>query len=254
MYSININDYGSEVEKMRRFWCFVMVLLLILGGVASANANHGSEILFRGLPWGISRTEAASSIAGIDFISWTGESYSGCAIDEIITGKSKTFEYSDINIMDTSYLGSLLVAGYETDSVNMYYAYIPTNGVLTKTPEDSSLYAAEYTFKPENAAAAGDDLLGKLSSLYGEPSKTLFDTNLWKDEFAFTYWYGANDTMVVLIVEDEAKSTWPLGEEIKIVYAWNGGDQLLEQASEILKAEALQNESTKYGNGDVSGL
>lgn len=116
------------------------------------------------------------------------------------------------------------------------------------------MYAASYEFEPVNTKLMAEDLEGKLSSLYGEPSKTASNTDIWGGVVNYTYWYGANDTLLVLCVDDKSGSTWKSDEEIRIVYAWREGDRLLQEASDCLEREAIASEKSKFGNGNTNGL
>lgn len=82
--------------------------------------------------------------------------------------------------------------------VELYFSYIPVDGILTKTEEDSALYGARYEFDTQNLNAMSSDLVSKLTSLYGEPSKITSKSDIYKKEYTYTYWYGANDTVIVL--------------------------------------------------------
>lgn len=212
------------------------------------------EIIFRDIPWGTSYDDVVSQIPDVTFYPFTGEIYKTYSVDQIITGDGLRFENSDINISGNSVYGSLSVAGYQTTDVDLYFAYVPVNGVLTKEKADSAFYGASYEFTPEDTKGMASDLKEKLTSIYGEASKTTQDKDLWGGVVKYTYWYGANDTLLVLCVDDESASRWKSTEKIRIVYAWREGDKLLQEASDCLKREAVANERSNFGDGNTNGL
>lgn len=215
------------------------------------------EITFRDIPWGTSFTEANSMLPDLDLWAINGESYKTMSIDDIVLGdyKGLDFEYSDINIIGFSIDDEIDVAGYTTSEVNLYFAYIPVNGVLTKTEEDSALYGARYVFEPKNLNDMSEDLISKISNLYGEPAKTTYDTDIFGGKYTYVYWYGQNDTELVLRIEDYSEDTVGLSDDqIVVSYVWLKGDELLQTASDILKEEAISQESNVYGNGSTNGL
>ena len=218
------------------------------------NKQPKLEITFRDIPWGTNYPDATSAIAEIAFAPFHGEIFKTYSVDQIITGKGITFEYTDINISASSIASSISVAGYETSNVELFFAYTPKNGILTKKEEDTALYGAMYEFEPVNPESMGKDLLQKLSSVYGEPDSTSYDSNIFGGITKYTYWSGANNTLLVLCVQDESNSSWKSSEKVRIIYAWRDGDELLQQASDCLKEEAIRSEESKYGNGNVNGL
>ena len=76
-----------------------------------------------------------------------------------------------------------------------------------------------------------------------------------KNKYNYTYWYGQNDTMLVLkSVNTENDTTDLYEDEIYISYVWLKGDELLLQASDTLKQEAINKEKEIYGNNSTNGL
>lgn len=212
------------------------------------------EIVFRGIPWGTSYENATSQVPDVNFVSYQGESIKTYSVEEIVYGFGIRFEYTDINIKAHNLFGSVCIAGYDTSSVDLFFAYVPVDGSLTKLDRDSALYAASYEFDPIDTKAMAKDLKEKLSAMYGDPSETSHGEDFWGGAVDYTYWYGANDTLLVLCVDDESESRWKLSERIRIVYAWREGDRLLQEASDCLEREAIASEKSKFGNGNTNGL
>lgn len=215
------------------------------------------EILFRGIPWGASYTEANSIVSDLNIWNISGENFQTMSTDEIVLGdyQGLDFEYSDINIVAPAYNGEIDVAGYTTSEINLYFSYIPVDGVLTKTEDDSAFYGGQYIFEPKNLDEMKKDLGLKITELYGEPSKTSDDTDIWGNVYTYTYWDGMNNVQVVLKTVDSTKDTTGFyTDEIILSYIWKDGDKLLQEASDTLKKEAIAKESEAYGDGSKEGL
>lgn len=215
------------------------------------------EILFMETPWGISYTEFNNLHNELGVWALSGEMYKTYSIDDIVLNDYEgiDFEYSDINIIGNCYNGEVDVAGYTTKSISLYFSYIAANEVLTKTENDSAFYGARYEFEPTNVNEMYSDLTKKLSSVYGEPYKNSSYVDMFKNKYNYTYWYGQNDTMLVLkSVNTENDTTDLYEDEIYISYVWLKGDELLLQASDTLKQEAINKEKEIYGNNSTNGL
>lgn len=254
----NLRHYERGI-RMKKILITALMITALIGSTVRAEqeTEQEKEILFRDIPWGTSFTDAKSAFSDFGLWGLAGESYKTKSIDDIILGDYQgiDFEYNDINIIGNTYNGEVDVAGYTTSDISMYFAYIPVDGVLTRTEDDSALYGAQYVFEPKNLAEMSADLISKLSSLYGEPFQTTNDSDMWGNKYEYTYWSGANDTELVLKTTDSTDdSTGFYEDEVTISYVWLKGDELLQQASDTLKAEAIGNESSAYGNGSTNGL
>lgn len=219
--------------------------------------KYSDEILFNDIEWGTNYTNVDSVLSSLSLINISGEDYKTMSVDDIILGDYKgiDFEYDDINIIASALNGETDVAGYTTREVQLHFAYIPVDGVLDKTEENSSLYGAQYFFDTQNLQEMSQDLTNKLSSTYGESDDVKTDVDMWGNEYTYTYWYGQNDTVVVLKTVDTTNDTSGMYEdEIIISYVWLKGDELLQNASDILKQEAIDNEESVYGNESTDGL
>lgn len=239
-YKDDIADINSSVENTKK-----------------EKIVSDKEILFKDIPWGTNYTEVDRALPELNLWTLTGDAYMTFSTDEIVLGEYQgiDFEYSDINIIASAFNGENEVAGYTTSSTSLYFAYVPVDGVLTKTENDSALYGAQYVFTPQNLDAMSEDLIEKLSSVYGEPSERINDKDMWDNEYEYVYWYGQNNTELVMkIVNTQNDTTGVYDNEIVLSYVWRDGDKLLQQASDILKKEAIQNEEEIYGNDSVEGL
>ncbi|MBR4084158.1 MAG: hypothetical protein IKK33_07730 [Lachnospiraceae bacterium] len=215
------------------------------------------EILFMNIPWGTSFTKVDEMHGELELWGLSGDSYKTYSVDDIILGEYEgiDFEYDDINIIGNCFNSEVEVAGYTTQKVALYFAYNIVDGTLPKTENESSLYGGQYIFDTENLDGMYSDLKDKLTSLYGEPSKTTQRTDYLDISYTYTWWYGLNNTVVVLKSQDASNDTTDLfDDEITISYAWMNGDELLQNASDCLKQNALNEEESNYGSNNTSGL
>lgn len=221
------------------------------------NPIYDKEILFMDVPWGTSYTDFDNIHGELGMWALAGESYKTFSVDEIVLNdyEGLDFEYSDINIIGCCFYGEIDVAGYKTKDVNLYFSYVPVDGVLTKEKSDSALYGARYEFEPIDFNSMYQDLTNKISSIYGEHDNTTISTDIWGVVYTYRYWYGQNDTMIVLKgANAENDSTGLYDDEIYISYVWKKGDELLQTASDTLKKQAIDNESSIYGDDSINGL
>lgn len=219
--------------------------------------TYDEEIRFRDIPWGTNYTKVDEILGELNLWTLSGESFMTFSTDEIILGPYQgiDFEYGDINIIANAFNGEVDVAGYKTREVALYFAYIPVDGILTKEETDSAFYGAQYKFDTQNLDEMSSDLTSKLTLLYGEPSKSTQKTDIYLNQYTYTYWYGQNDTVVVLKTQNtEDDTTGFYDDEIIISYVWLKGDEFLKNASDILKQEAIEKEEEVYGNGVSDGL
>lgn len=140
------------------------------------------------------------------------------------------------------------VAGYDTEDCILLFAAVEKDGEYVLTDEDSALYAAQYTIKPVDAEVTKEDLKTKLSSIYGDPDSTRniepYENSPETQEYI--YWYGANDTVLVLTASDSG--------QITISYVWLGGEELLSNALDYAEKEQQEDAEEIYGNDNTEGL
>lgn len=218
---------------------------------------QSAEIIFKDISWGTSFQEIDEKLEAWDLWNISGENYKECSVDEILLGDYKgiDFEYNGINVISNAFNGEQEVAGYTTSEITLYFSYLPVEGYLTYEEKDTALYGAQYKFEPVNLQDMYEDLKQKLINIYGEPSKQTEDVDLWKNKYTYTYWYGANDTELVMRSLNSENDTTDLYEdEIYITYAWRNGDNLLKNASNAVKKEKSDKEKAVQGNQDGSGL
>ena len=130
----------------------------------------------------------------------------------------------------------------------MYFVGIAKDGTYILSDEDSILYAACYRIESTNIETAKEDLKTKISSVYGDPDSTReiepYANAPITEEYI--YWYGANDTVLVLSSDE--------GGIITISYVWLGGEELLKNALDSTENAQSEIEEGIYGYGNTSGL
>ena len=211
--------------------------------------SYDKEILFRDTPWGISFTEATSLLPELGLRSYN----SGYSIESIISDNyyAKQFEYTDIGIKGSAYNDRMNIAGYQTTDIELYFAYLPTNGKLDRKDGNTALYAAKYVFEPVDVNAVEADLKNKLTSLYGaidasDSDSGIFDNTIWY------IWRGADNTGVAMSVLKSTTENWD--DKIWLTYYKSDGDDWLQNASDAIKSELISKEQEAAANGGTSGL
>ncbi len=215
-----------------------------------------SEILFQNVKWGTSFPEINNKFSNWKLLNLHGEGYQTYSTDDILLGSYKglRFDYSGINVISSA-LKQQEIAGYTTSEINLYFAFLPVDGCLTYSESDTSLYGAQYVFKPTDLNAVYEDLKNKLSQQYGTPSKVTYDKDLRNNEYSYTYWYGENDTELVLKgLCGEIDTSGYYDDKIYISYVWRNGDTLLKNASDAVKAEKNSKEKDAQSNNNTNGL
>ena len=245
---------------MKKILITALMITALIGSTVRAEqeTEQEKEILFRDIPWGTSYTEVNDTLRTFDLWTLTGEGYRTYSINEIITNNEMDgifFENDDINIYSTASNHEIDVAGYTTSNIELFFAYTISDGKLPRTEDDSALYGARYTFEPENPDEATADLIDKLTMIYGAPGKQESEYDEFDGNSEYVYWYGENDTELVLKYQDySGEISKYINDTIYISYLWTKGDELLQEASDLLEEEARGNESSIYGNGSTNGL
>lgn len=216
------------------------------------------EVQFMNIQWGTTYKEVDEIHGELGLWELYGEEYKTFSVSEVALGDYKgiDFEYSDINVIGNCYNSEMEVAGYTTKEITMYFAYtLNEDGTLNQNYKDSIFYGARYIFDSQNLAAMSDDLKEKISDIYGEPQKVTTDIDLYKNVYTYTYWYGANDTLLVMKTLNSENDTTDLySDEITLAYVWLPGDEYLQKASDTLKKQAIEKEEANYGNENKDGL
>lgn len=226
----------------------------------TVHAETDKEILFRDIPWGTNYLEAQQLLSDFDWYALSFDYMKHYPVEEILTDDYDSslisFKNGGINMTASPFSNKETdVAGYITSDIELFFTYIPVNGTLSKEDSDTALYGARYTFEPKALSSMSEDLTDKLSSLYGQPDNTTNSTDMWGNKLSFTWWYGANDTVIVLRTLDSSNdSSGFYDDELWISYAWEKGDELLQNADDAVSASDIASEAENYGNGNINGL
>lgn len=225
----------------------VIVSAIIMSAVLTTPV-FADEILFRDIPWGSTFPEAEKLTPDISWFS-----FGGATFGRLATLQREDYSAVDMNSDNNSaqYMSvehsNILVAGYKPEDINMFFALVPEGGEIINDASHTSLYAGQYIFYPENTQEVGEDLLQKLTSLYGEPKEVTTG-----NEFLYTYysvneWDGDNGSSVFLLTA--VSDSNPTENRVCITYTWDEGDKLLDHANEVYYGE-----SNAIGNGNTDGL
>jgi len=182
---------------MKKVFSFMLTLLLMTCS-AFALSDESQEIIFRGIPWGVSIPEFLEQVSeDIKFDDFE-EEYANDLRKYIYGSEILNFNekvqrigYAESN---WEYKLDLQVAGYAVDCIEAIFAMKPDEeGLPTHDDEHTALVAANYWLDVDDAPAAFADLTEKLTGLYGEPAP--FDSVPYK---VYLVWRGENDTFVSL--------------------------------------------------------
>lgn len=222
-------------------------------------AETDSEILFRDIPWGTSYADTQNILSDFDWYGLSFESMKTYPVLEVLTDDADgtdSFNNGGINMTAQPFSQKETdVAGYTTSDIQLFFAYTSVDGILQDDDTQTALYGARYEFEPQNLQSMYEDVKNKLVSLYGEPDDTTSDKNWLGIKYTYTWWYGANDSVVVLRGADSSEDTTDLyDDELWISYAWEKGDELLESIDNAVTQSNSDAEASVYGNGSTDGL
>ena len=213
----------------------------------ATGAVSDKEILFRSVPWGSSVTEAAAQQELINPEKFREWEYWYPAESFMFRESGSTLVNAAAGGYVNIYPRDLKVAGYDVNSMQIYFTYVPdAEGNLVRDTDHTAMIYAYYQLDVKDPVAAFEDLSGKLSGLYGDVTSTdhydgygyiVSDQLLWK---------GQNGTMVSLVLEDypESKLT-----NLYIKYGTADADQQLLDAF-----KAVQKEEGQNAEGNTDGL
>ncbi len=202
------------------------------------------SIVFRGIPWYCTRTEAekivaqdggkAGSSLSEDIYRMTATNYPN------VTMGSDRVDGGGVRV----YYSGLSVAGY---SVNAYacYMYPIEDNKIRASKEDSLFYFGWYSFEDEfgDHASIYEDLLAKLNGMYGE------GTSSESEYFATTNWADEGGNQVRLLI-DADKSYVTLG------YMASEADEKLDEVKAAVNntAAAEEQDLRSENTSNTSGL
>lgn len=175
---------------------------------ASYTPEPKSDIMFRGIPWGTTRSEVEQQI-GITSRQSTYLSKLNRVIGE------------DIGI-STSY-STFQLAGYSV-STDVNYVYPIEEGVIIRDADLAMIVFVEYIiFDVSDASKVVDDLTNKLVKLYG---------NYQIDDGA-RIWFDNNNNAI---------QVHPASTRIYIIYTSEMADRMIDSANQVRNAEVAEQE------------
>ncbi|MBP3649603.1 MAG: hypothetical protein J6K73_07465 [Clostridia bacterium] len=225
---------------MKKLISMLAVLTMLLTCYSAHADTYESPILFRGIQWGATVSDASKGLPeGVKMYATRVKEYwypmASTMFDENMNDYYKA-ELGCYEYAQSSTLENVKVAGYNISDLNLYYVYtLGENGLLIKDDAHTALVYAYYKLEPKDPEAVYADLVKKLTSLYGDVDEhqkkspyIVYEQNLW---------YGADGTMVSLVKED-----YPSGSHyIYIKYGYSGADDLVAKAYDAVVLEEMLN-------------
>lgn len=214
--------------------CIVIISFTI--GFSCAETKE--EIKFQDFEWGGNYNETAFRIDGLDYpLKFDdGGLTAGQSVDQIINGTGTLYnaQYRIHGCASSGFSNdaNIPVAGYTTRALYLYYAFPVENGIILANQDDAKFYCGEYCFATTEPELMIKDLKRKISALYGQ-----YDAEKTKGDLISYYWYGANKTVVALVLDNHYDYLYN-AYNVKLIYGWYGGDDLLEEAYMTYFSEA----------------
>ncbi len=200
---------------------FILALLFVCGSVMADPSEE--QILFRGIPWQASVTEALQ-----EFNDWKRYGNGGPSYEYQINGLRDAERSREIGFARIVQQSGVKVAGYPVRNIVLQFVYsVDEHGLLDRSEENAKFCIANYEIFQEETDVVMDDLKFKLSHKYGDIDETPTDS--------CSVWWGAEGTVV---------SLWPAHSwgvnsyrPIYINYSSSGCRQLLVEAKNALDYE-----------------
>ncbi len=232
---------------MKRLLTALIAMAILVTIAPVAMAEHSEPILFRGIPWGSLRSDVVGKLPEPkDARGPTNQKYV-LNIEKFIYGTSKNQLSGDGDAHFYEHLSYYkdkitYVAGYEVSSISLFYAYsVDSDGHPDTNFDNGKLFATEYCIYPTNKEAVHEDLVNKLTKLYGDPDYKSDPLRTKKN--TYTVWKGKDGTYVSLNLYESEKFS-----AINIRYATQEG---FAMQNEVLKA--IKKMETSDAD-DTSGL
>ncbi|MBR2718497.1 MAG: hypothetical protein IKB78_04260 [Clostridia bacterium] len=230
----------------------VFLSIFLLACAASCLAEQPQEITFRNLPWRISPDEALELLKqdfGLDELD------THCFVGPQVFCGTGDFEGPSVPmILYNITLPNLTVAGYEGNSILLFFLLTPTeDGTDISYSHDTALlWKAEYGGLTRSKKGSDNvSLSDKLTKLYGERKEH------WWDDFhrgkhsnyLEYYWTGLNSSVVLTKTSPYKLTYYCSGDDlnsiVKTTEAIVANSLLLRQQKEELKRQQeLENANT----------
>ena len=235
---------------MKRIIALLMLLILFIAPVTSLAEQK--PIQFRGIEWGSSYSDVDSILnkEGISLSSNFENFHKN--LDSLIYEESGSFDIAAAFSSSTFILENTSVAGYTVDDVTAYFAYREID-INTNLPnkENAIFFSAKYNFgEIVDYDAVYDNLLTKLSHIYGEPNDKREKSIVAAWNFVWYVWYDEFGNGIALRRETFDGHL----DEITLWYFSANADELIQNSYDLVKAHALEEEAKKYGLDNLEGL
>lgn len=221
----------------------VIIIVLLIPIYSYAESADEVSITFRGIPWGSSYNDIQDSLQdGQHLGKLSSDHYCSSAYGYVTAGYDILYSGEELGAF-CSLIGSdgkyVPVAGYDTILSEMVFAYTPNDdGIIDYNSQNTALIQAMYSIETIVPHVVFDDLLAKLTSVYGEPvyeKRTTGSCPVWTDQ---------DGGMVGLIIKSD--------DVVIIRYTFKGADQLITDAHSILVE--METRKTLDVQSDTSGL
>ncbi len=234
---------------MKKILCLVLALMLLS---CAALAESEKEITFQGVKWGSSIEEMGKIWVSNGFVfehfspepEWVSHMSTEYLTNENTIDVSMTADgYEAVGGRawhGWTWFDGAKIAGYDIREIQTFWAC---------DEDDSALLAVKVILKVNDKAAAYDDLVAKLTSLYGEGQNV-------KHYAQVNAWLGANNTAVLITADGHNTASELLtersGDRLALIYGTLDAQNILE----AYYAEYLASYKPEptVNPGDVSGL
>ena len=259
---------------MKKFLTFLLVFLMI-SSVACAE-----EITFRGIPWNtdphgviklmgwdvalieenqimeeMGKTPQTDDLMVRYFLNNEVSDVGYFAFDDKIYGENCGYVFSDYYFRR----GDMIVAEHDVSEIELEFLYGMENGKVDMEYQSSKFVKATYSFWGGEISIF-DDLLDKLTWLYGEPFDYIENINDYpssKSKEVSVVWYGDNDTILHLYLRatgEYSKEQYEYVYTIKTLDLEYGLRTIGEQIKLIETAQQIQERNEMYDTENTDGL
>lgn len=235
-----------------------IVALILMLLMACSTALAETEILFRGIPWGVTPSEFTDAMASIGLKpSYKRSDMPSFERDFYWTGTLRAdYTLEDAGFFTNPSVKALNVAGFPVNYMGAYFCNSFDEEIVYEDQEHAQLYLAYYKFNPVDYSTSYDMLAGKLNQLYGE-GEVHRASSSWSGSRGShtTYtkwivWQGANDTACCLWYNYDVYDSGAVeNEQLHLYYGRNNSVEMLKALEAAMAREELEQAA-----GDMSGL
>lgn len=244
---------------------FLVVAMVFLATVKMSALADEKEILFRNIPWDTSTDDFLYSLyindniqimdmcayAAIGLSDWNAElTFNN---DDSIYVKNGGIEFTLSNPTDIDG-ENIDLAGYSISDIDMYFMYKNSGEGISLEPADAIFYKAIYRMKVVNTKDVYNDLVKKMTSIYGTPKKNketrkhlVLNAKDYVEYKESAQWIGNNKTTVYVVrnyrIYEDSKTESEA--QLKVVYTRTDATAELKNLQINLDKEARKKEREK---------